>query len=125
MREATKHTPGPWTNNYMPSSGFGCGYGKSQIIDSKGRALAGIAALAPDDGSPMYEGGGLSQATLDQLEANARLIAAAPGLLAALKAIERIPYSLNDSERCEIGRLARAAIAKALGTISTLAEVEE
>ena len=83
------YTPGPWTYNYSgkdaSTTGMGCGYGKSQIIDSKGRALAGVAALAPDDGSPMHERGTLSQATLDLLEANARLIAAAPDLLAALK----------------------------------------
>ena len=85
------HTPGPWTYNYSgkdaSTTGMGCGYGKSQIVDSKGRALAGVAAVPPDDGSPMYEKGGLSQATLDLLVANARLIASAPDLLAALRAV--------------------------------------
>ena len=40
---------------------------------------------------------------------------AARALLAALEAIERIPYSLDDPERCQIGRIARAALALAKG----------
>lgn len=40
---------------------------------------------------------------------------AAPALLAALEAIEQIPYSLDDPERCQIGRIARAALALAKG----------
>ena len=107
------HTPGPWTNDFMPSSGFGCGYGKSQIIDSKGRALAGVAALAPDDGSPMHERGTLSQATFDLLEANARLIAAAPNLLAALKALRPLFECGAAEEYAEEVEAAEAAISKA------------
>ena len=45
----------------------------------------------------------------------ANTLAAAPALLAALEAIERIPYSLDDPERCQIGRIARAAVALAKG----------
>ncbi len=70
------HTKEPWTHDYSPSTGFGCGYGRSQIIDSVGRPLAGVAAIAPDKG-PMYEQGGLSRATLDTVEANAHRIVAA------------------------------------------------
>jgi hypothetical protein len=80
----SEHTPGPWKNDYSPATGFGCGYGKSQILDSKDRPLAAVAAIEPE-GSPMYDRDGLTQATLDLVEANARLIAAAPKLLAALE----------------------------------------
>lgn len=31
-------------------------------------------------------------------------------LVAALREIERMPYSLDDAERCTIGRIARAAL---------------
>ena len=52
-----------------------------------GRAIAAVAAVEPNDG-PMYEQGGLSQATFDCLEANSRLVAAAPELLEACKGID-------------------------------------
>ncbi len=69
----------------------------------------------------MYEGGGFSQATIDTLEDNARLIAAAPEMLEAL---ERVVREL-DWEGGETGGFvvpddnwlaqARVAIAKARG----------
>ena len=108
-----KHTPGPWRNDYSPSTGFGCGYGKSQIIAAKGQAIAGVAAVQPQAG-PMYRDGGLSQETFDELEANARLIAAAPELLEALKEClalvgnDNLPMDTND-----VLDRALAAIAKA------------
>jgi len=91
------HTPGPWTYDYCgkdaSTTGMGCGYGKSQIIDSEGRALAGVAALAPDDGSPMHERGMLSQATFDLLEANARLIALAPTMYDYIATLAALGYN--------------------------------
>ncbi len=81
-----KFTPGPWTNGYTPSSRMGCGYGKSQIISADGRAIGGVAAVEPNHGE-MYEKSGLSQATLDCVEANACLMAAAPEMLKGLEAV--------------------------------------
>ena len=77
-------SPGPWRYDYQPLTGFGCGYGKSQIIDAGNVPIAGVAAVAPAD-APMYDHGTLSKAALDLVEANARLIAAAPTMLIALK----------------------------------------
>jgi len=70
---STKHTPTPWHNDYMPSTGFGCGYGKSQIIASGGQAIAGIACVEPNKGE-MYHKGTLSKEAMDTLEANAEFI---------------------------------------------------
>lgn len=71
MSNETKHTPGPWetSTDYMeisPSSGP-----KSHV------ELARI--VGPGEGSSFY--------TYDEASANARLIAAAPELLAACKAL--------------------------------------
>jgi len=117
---ATKHTPGPWTYNYAPSTGFGCGYGKSQIIDSQNRPLAAVASVAPQSGE-MYKKGTMSQATIDELEANAALIAAAPELLEACRLSEAVlaeheQYDDDDeipSRESEAAQACRDALAKA------------
>lgn len=95
--EVAKHTPGPWTH------------------------MAGMP-------TNILDGGGLRVARCDfdgdfdhpQAHANARLIAAAPELLAALTAMcNRFPYWFpHDSGHCDPAALAlvtnaRAAIAKA------------
>ena len=72
MRNETKHTPGPWEASddcmeISPSTGP-----KSHV------ELARI--VGPGEGSSFY--------TYDEASANARLIAAAPDLLAALKQAE-------------------------------------
>lgn len=110
-----KHAPGPWKTAYHGidgrHTGMGCGYGESQIIDGKGRAIAGVAAVEPNDG-PMYRDGELSQETFDALDANARLIAAAPSLLEALV---NLLTDVQNGELATVGqvRQAREAIAKA------------
>ena len=117
-----QHTPGPWRNDYSPRTGFGRGYGKSQIIAATGQAIAGVVVVQPQAG-PMYRGGGFSQETFDELEANARLIAAAPELLEACLAMTNLLQAtivkyvgngtiLTDPEWNRVGQ-ARAAIAKA------------
>ena len=102
-----QYTPGPWKNDYRPSTGFGCGYGRSQIIADNGLAIAGVAAVSPEHG-PMYTTAGLSEETFETLEANARLIAAAPELLEALE----LMIGLHGCD-CDFCRMAHAAIAKA------------
>jgi len=115
-----KHTQGPWSNGFQPSTGFGCGYGQSQIIDSKGRPLAGVALVEPENG-PMYRNDEFSQESFDLLEANARLIAAAPELLEqlllAVRCGERdgLPGSPGSAPLWTVS--ARAVIAKALGNV--------
>lgn len=82
--ETTKFTPGPW----IAEQPF-------EVISKEGWGICGV-----DDN----DGG--SQ------EANARLIAAAPDLLEACEAAEKLlaRYALNDSTLSDI----RAAIAKAI-----------
>lgn len=63
------HTPGPWTVS-QPWSGF------SSIKGPEGQLIFGLAAGGADEARPA-----------DECEANARLIAAAPDLLEALKAV--------------------------------------
>lgn len=116
-------SPTPWRNDYQPATGFGCGYGRSQIIDAEGKAIAGVAAVQPNGNLPMYENGGLSRATFDTLEANARMMVASFELFTALKGLQRAPGCFcehgvgnpmvsNHSQACVA---ANAAIKKATG----------
>jgi hypothetical protein len=90
---STKHTPGPW------------------------------AAAPTDGGFAVYEDDGEGNGDHIQCipghprgEANARLIAAAPELLSALRdMVQREAYLYPDSESNVILDAARAAIAKATG----------
>ena len=94
-----KHTPGPW------------------VISSRYHSIG----IAPDDG--VSDGLATVFGIGPQAEANARLIAAAPELLKALKqyreAIKDFAahrgISLQDGVICEADDLARAAIVKATG----------
>jgi hypothetical protein len=94
-----KHTPGPWSVKSDPCH-----------FDTLSSVVAG-----KDNGKGwtplMVEIGGL--ANVDEQEANARLIAAAPDLLSALEDL----YAVTpDNEGCVLGaacRVARYAIAKA------------
>ncbi len=91
------HTPGPW----YPAYAIGVG-GTTPISDERNNQIASVDVLAWDD---RYSS-----------TANARLIAAAPDLLEALREIaeERGP---NELTRDGIVTLARAAIAKATGVV--------
>jgi hypothetical protein len=66
-----KHTPGPWVSN-----GFA-------IEQENGPAF--VIAHIEHDGDPDWPDQGIDESTA---EANARLIAAAPDMLAALKALD-------------------------------------
>jgi hypothetical protein len=95
----TKHTPGPWTDDGHDGR-------DSLIIHSQWGEVARVGA----------------NGDTSQRDANARLIAAAPELLAALKRAEE---ELNRMQSCLTGRdqeigwqeclSARAAISKATG----------
>jgi len=98
----SKHTPGEW---YAKREGFSTVYVFSRI---GGGLVQEVAACGPTNGG------------VDQQEANARLIAAAPDLLEALKKL------LNECEQAgltdardfkwpQVTSLASAAIAKAEG----------
>ena len=97
---STKHTPGPWTMH--PRFDYG----------AEVRALLAPVAWC---GVASTHGASSSQ-SIDAAEAraNARLIAAAPDLLAALHRISLASQnSMSSKEEC--GRIAREAIAKAKG----------
>mgnify|MGYP001582264356 CR=1 FL=1 len=88
--ETARHTPGPWViDEFMSEHGF-------YKIRRESDALCHVHSFADSD-EPT------SEAT-----SNARLIAAAPDLLAACEAFE--PKMLADTEH---RRMVRAAIAKA------------
>ena len=91
----TKHTPGPWN------------FAKSDIDGRYSIYGNGPLAYCGDTGAVNGDG-----------EANARLIAAAPDLLVALKALvgeaDLGEVDLDDDDRAKLEQ-ARAAIAKATG----------
>lgn len=94
----TNHTPGPWEIDDAAFDGL-------DIVSPQGR----VAML--NDGEPGED---------TSIWANARLIAAAPDMLAALEALMRWETSALDAEQAaalmdEVCDMARAAIAKAKG----------
>lgn len=94
-----QHSPGPWTVSNPKDPHY------SRAVSS-GNGYADVAFCG--------------SFPLVQAQANARLIAAAPDLLAALLLIERICNLDNtilttDAEYPTLGEYARAAIAKAVG----------
>jgi hypothetical protein len=97
----TKHTPGPWrTTRKLGYSGHAAAeYYIYAENTNDGRSLA-VAHI--------------KKSTVQPMEANARLIAAAPDLLAALQALLAVSSACSDEET-EAVIYARAAIAKARG----------
>ena len=94
MQTIAQHTPGPWEAKEYTNSRITGGYG----------------VFARDSNIPIVEGAyGEDIATAD---ANTRLIAAAPDLLAALEAVLDKPDDVTVYEAIE---RARAAIRKAKG----------
>ena len=88
-----KHTPGPW--NRIIADGYTVRH--PQIYSDTG---------------PVANATWLGDGRLDELNANARLIAAAPELLEALEAL--LDYE-NGIQKAKAEQMARAAIAKAGG----------
>jgi hypothetical protein len=100
----TKHTPGPWhirTNRHPQTDGLPWGW---------------VDAAAPGVSQRLIPGVAVQWVRGDVSEANARLIAAAPELLEALRCLRRWmgPTGL-DEEIDAAMRAADAAIAKATG----------
>ena len=87
----TQHTPGPW---YIDCQNESAAIGYRAIVDGDGYTVC-----SP---SPMGQ-------------ANARLIAAAPDLLAALRLCERALEERDAEAEEHAAKAARAAIAKATG----------
>lgn len=89
------HTPGPWVvENY--------GDGDARVIHSDGATRICFMATAGSNGDPA------------RISADARLIAAAPEMLAALRAIrDRAAETAQTNATREIVRWCGAAIAKA------------
>jgi hypothetical protein len=93
--QTAQHTPGPWK-----AEGW-----ENLVVNSA-------------DGYTMTLAAGGKWAVLSELKANARLIAAAPDLLAALREVAGL---WEDSDKTNglaeiMARSARAAIAKAMGS---------
>lgn len=101
----SKHTPGPWKTQLVDDT---------TVVDGNGLVIAHIGGLYLGDACPM--------------EANARLIAAAPDLLEALKAVEAalrkdardksiakdtVEYHLDGQTMYHAINTARSAISKA------------
>lgn len=99
-----KHTPGPW-------------YALGQAVNVDREGMAGLACIAK---AHQRRGTDLVPITKAEAEANARLIASAPELLAALSEIEAHHVEQNRAKgrpesRSRTLRVVRAAIAKAEG----------
>lgn len=99
------HTPGPWKaipETLIPHEGkLYHAAGEGPRVAAKDRRIAFVSRGSGD---------GLD----DEAEANARLIAAAPALLEALKALVWAADAVGDAETGAIKR-AKAAIAQATG----------
>lgn len=115
MSETTKtqHTPGPWEVDTVPTQVGVCH--RIGPFPSRGPETYGYACIYVDGDPAGIEGTDTLSA---ELRANARLIAAAPGLLAACKALLAAygeAHALYDLGECDGSLLARTAIAKAEG----------
>jgi hypothetical protein len=97
MKQAAQHTPGPWKL---------CRNAHGWFLKTKAGCIIGGINRFPDTAELAYH-----------CESNARLIAAAPDLLEALKGLQSVGY-LDDSscatkEGAAALRAARSALAKA------------
>ena len=100
----TPHTPAPWKAD-IENSAEGL-----NITDDEGRRIAHTATIRNPDYTPLIS---------EEAKANARLIAAAPELLEALKELTDLLQSPSGagtmSEIRDSANRARAALAKAEG----------
>ena len=104
MTDKPKHTPGPWHLGCMTREEHPCNCG---TILTDGYA-GGIATVYIDNGLLVSEGGNACP-PLEEAQANARLIAAAPDMYEALVKISEGWASYASAS------IARAALAKVRG----------
>jgi hypothetical protein len=102
MQNTQKHTQGPWRSNYP------------QITAQGDMALTVAVVLYREDNNARADS---AAKTKGEAEANARLIAAAPELLAALKAMLNRYGDKTEHPFCDASISARAAISKAEGNV--------
>jgi len=105
----SKHTPGPWiSGEYDDSCGYDC--------------MTGGISIGPRGNGPVHLDGAnygqerckaIKPEALERMEADARLIAAAPDLLEALKGLVDLAHEAGFP--CD---KAEAAIAKATGEVN-------
>ena len=98
----TQHTPGPWIMH------SGMVWKDGPDVYPKGKGLDGIPIARMDR---ERENGTMPC----ERDANARLIAAAPELLAACEAIAKLSDGQGYVNMCQVAGQARQAIAKATG----------
>ena len=110
-----KHTPGPWRACGEDKGGCQCGMVWSTSVD----VIVAVAVTAADEAYTC--GAGITDPA-EQI-ANARLIAAAPDLLAACEAMY-LWLQLGHAEDDKFGRTIKAAIAKAEATQNPVKEGE-
>ena len=99
----TKHTPGPWT---VTADGAGW---YIECAPERGHSVAYIMAKIGEEDPDTSD---------DEKEANARLIAAAPGLLQTLRAIAAITTCADQDHEAmcaEIQDICRVALVHATG----------
>ena len=114
----SSHTPGPWSVRFGEQAGYDCMFWSYDVISANGLRTASLGGDAY--GQPACD----AKFRCSEAAANARLIAAAPDLLAALKALSHgdadcwcdfaigNPMYPTHSTKCVA---AKAAIAKAEG----------
>ena len=105
----SKHTPGPWHKEAY--DGDDC----VDVFDARGYRVAECSFAASHEGNPRKD----HERSGEEIQANARLIAAAPELLEALTLCliehERINDQFEQVSDTPGMALARAALAKARG----------
>jgi hypothetical protein len=97
----TKHTPGPWEIKEKEQ-------GRRQVIVTKQGVISELANYG-------HAGGINATCFIDELKANACLIASAPDLLDACRAIASLADGQGQRNMMEVAGQAKAAIAKAMG----------
>lgn len=111
-REPTPHTPGPWTAT--------CDDDDTEEADMVYAGKIPIARVLGEDeirhrinrGKPEKIGSTSGPDALDEVDANARLIAAAPALLEVVEAMARFD---GRNDNTHLKEMARAALALARG----------